>query len=75
MKYNPPPKWIDKDDLIRREDDNPEIVRDRYEIFIEETAECLNDAYIKDVQRLDIDATQSIGEVYKEAENFLTKIL
>lgn len=75
LKYNPPPKWIDKDDLIKREDDNTEVVKERYNIFVQETSECLRDEYLSEVKRLDIDATKSIEEVYKTAERFLSNVL
>lgn len=64
--YNPPTvKWIDDIDgsqLYQREDDKPETVRHRIEVYNEQTAPLIN--YYQGIGSLvEIDGTQSIDDV------------
>ena len=67
-KYNPPKvKWIDDVDgteLYQREDDKPETVRHRIEVYNEQTAPLIN--YYQDKGLLaEIDGTQAIESVFE----------
>jgi adenylate kinase len=70
-KFNPPPEDIDPNSLIRREDDRPHIVEKRYNEFTVNSLECLSDPYFSETKVANIDATQSIDDVFKEAVDFL----
>ena len=66
-KYNPPVvKWIDDIDgsqLYQREDDRPDTVRHRIEVYNEQTAPLIN--YYQDKGLLaEIDGTQPIEDVF-----------
>ena len=66
-KYNPPVvKWIDDIDgsqLYQREDDRPETVRHRIEVYNEQTAPLIN--YYREKGLLaEIDGTQPIDDVF-----------
>jgi adenylate kinase len=68
-KYNPPTvKWIDDIDgsqLYQREDDKPETVRHRIEVYNEQTAPLI--AYYREKGLLvEIDGTQTIDEVFAD---------
>jgi adenylate kinase len=68
-KYNPPVvKWIDDIDgsqLYQREDDKPETVRHRIEVYNEQTAPLIN--YYRDKGLLvEIDGTQPIDDVFDD---------
>lgn len=68
-KYNPPKvKWIDDVDgspLYQREDDKPETVRHRIEVYNEQTAPLI--AYYKEKNILvEIDGTQGIEDVTED---------
>ena len=68
-KYNPPKvKWIDDVDgtpLYQREDDKPETVRHRIEVYNEQTAPLIN--YYQDKGLLaEIDGTQVIESVFAD---------
>ena len=68
-KYNPPTvKWIDDIDgsqLYQREDDKPETVRHRIEVYNEQTAPLI--AYYREKGLLvEIDGTQSIDDVFAD---------
>jgi len=68
-KYNPPKvKWIDDIDgsqLYQREDDKPETVRHRIEVYNEQTAPLI--AYYREKDLLvEIDGTQSIDNVFAD---------
>lgn len=68
-KYNPPTvKWIDDIDgsqLYQREDDKPETVRHRIEVYNEQTAPLIE--YYRDKGLLvEIDGTQSIENVTED---------
>jgi adenylate kinase len=68
-KYNPPKvKWIDDVDgtpLYQREDDKPETVRHRIEVYNEQTAPLIN--YYQDKGLLaEIDGTQAIESVFAD---------
>jgi len=64
--YNPPKvKWVDDVDgsqLYQREDDKPETVRHRIEVYNEQTAPLIN--YYQEINLLvEIDGTQAIDDV------------
>ncbi|MDY6845779.1 MAG: adenylate kinase [Chloroflexota bacterium] len=68
-RFNPPTvKWIDDIDgsqLYQREDDKPETVRHRIEVYNKQTAPLI--AYYREKDILaEIDGTQSIDEVFTE---------
>ena len=68
-KYNPPTvKWIDDIDgsqLYQREDDKPETVRHRIDVYNEQTAPLI--AYYREKGILvEIDGTQSIEDVFAD---------
>lgn len=68
-KYNPPTvKWIDDIDgsqLYQREDDKPETVRHRIEVYNEQTAPLI--AYYREKDLLvEIDGTRSIDDVFAD---------
>lgn len=67
--YNPPKvKWIDDIDgsqLYHREDDKPETVRHRIEVYKEQTAPLIDYYRQKDLL-VEIDGTQSIDEVAED---------
>jgi adenylate kinase len=68
-KYNPPKvKWIDDVDgsqLYQREDDKPETVRHRIDVYNEQTAPLIE--YYQEQGILEkIDGTQSIEQVTEE---------
>jgi len=68
-KYNPPMvKWIDDIDgsqLYQREDDKPETVRHRIEVYNQQTAPLI-DYYFKKGLLVEIDGTQSIEDVTED---------
>ncbi|MFW5713398.1 MAG: adenylate kinase [Brevefilum sp.] len=68
-KYNPPTvKWIDDIDgsqLYQREDDKPETVRHRIEVYNEQTAPLIEYYRKKDIL-VEIDGTQSIESVTED---------
>jgi adenylate kinase len=68
-KHNPPMvKWIDDIDgsqLYQREDDKPETVRHRIEVYNQQTAPLIDYFQLKDVL-IEIDGTQSIDEVTED---------
>ena len=68
-KYNPPTvKWIDDIDgsqLYQREDDKPETVRHRIEVYNEQTAPLIAYYLEKDLL-VEIDGTQSIDNVFED---------
>ena len=71
-KYNPPKvKWIDDVDgtpLYQREDDKPETVRHRIEVYNEQTAPLIN--YYQEKGLLaEIDGTQPIESVFDDLMN------
>lgn len=68
-KYNPPKvKWIDDEDgspLYQREDDKPETVRHRIEVYNEQTAPLI--AYYEEKGILvEVDGTQAIEDVTED---------
>ena len=76
-KYNPPKvKWIDDVDgspLYQREDDKPETVRHRIEVYNEQTAPLI--AYYKDKGILvEIDGTQAIEKVTEDIMKAIEKV-
>jgi adenylate kinase len=68
-KHNPPTvKWIDDIDgsqLYQREDDKPETVRHRIEVYNEQTAPLIDYYRDRDVL-IEIDGTQSIDDVTED---------
>lgn len=70
--YNPPMvKWIDDLDgskLYQREDDKPETVRHRIEVYREQTAPLI-EYYRKKGLLVEIDGTQAIDDVTKDLLN------
>ncbi len=68
-KYNPPMvKWIDDIDgsqLYQREDDKPETVRHRIDVYNEQTAPLIA-YYRKKGLLIEIDGTQSIENVFSD---------
>lgn len=76
-KYNPPEvKWIDDVDgspLYQREDDKPETVRHRIEVYNEQTAPLI--AYYQEKGILvEIDGTQAIEDVTEDIMKAIEKV-
>lgn len=76
-KYNPPKvKWIDDVDgspLYQREDDKPETVRHRIEVYNEQTAPLI--AYYQEKGILvEIDGTQAIDDVTEDIMKAIEKV-
>ncbi len=75
-KYNPPKvKWIDDVDgtpLYQREDDKPETVRHRIEVYNDQTAPLINYYQEKGVLA-EIDGTQAIESVFADLMNTVEK--
>jgi adenylate kinase len=72
--FNPPKKEgiCDKcsDRLFRREDDNPEAIRKRLEIYHQETKPLL-DIYQNKKKLFQVDGSKSIEEVFRQIENVI----
>jgi len=62
IKYNPPPPGVD---VIQREDDKPEVVRRRLEVYRKQTAPLIEYYEQKGILRK-LDASKSVEEVYRE---------
>ncbi len=76
-KYNPPKvKWVDDVDgspLYQREDDKPETVRHRIEVYNEQTAPLI--AYYEDKGILvEIDGTQAIEDVTEDIMHAIEEV-
>ena len=71
MTMNPPPKHFKLSQLKPRPDDQPEIVRKRYEYYITNTLECLSDRFFLNTKVLTIDATEPIDDVFEKAKEFV----
>jgi adenylate kinase len=71
QKYNPPKvKWIDDIDgsqLYQREDDQPQTIRHRIEVYYEQTAPLIN-YYREKGLLVEIDGTQPIDEVTEDIQ-------
>ena len=67
VKYNPPPEGVE---VIQREDDKPEVIKKRLEVYRKQTAP-LVDYYKEKGNLLVVDATKSPDEVY---EDLITKL-
>jgi adenylate kinase len=69
QKYNPPKvKWIDDIDgsqLYQREDDQPQTIRHRIEVYYEQTAPLIN-YYREKGLLVEIDGTQPIDDVTED---------
>ncbi len=72
--FNPPKKKgiCDKcsDRLFRREDDNPEAIRKRLEIYHQETKPLL-DIYQNKKKLFQVDGSKSIEEIFRQIENVI----
>jgi adenylate kinase len=71
LTLNPPPAHFKKEDLVKRLDDRPHIVKKRYENYVINTLESLSDSFFATVPLFNIDSTQSIAQVFIQAESFL----
>jgi adenylate kinase len=67
VKYNPPPEGVE---VIQREDDKPEVIKKRLEVYRKQTAPLI-DYYKEKGNLLVVDATKSPDEVY---EDLITKL-
>lgn len=70
-KFNPPPAEIDPKTLKHRKDDRPAIVKKRYNELMINSLDCLSHPFFKDVKVANIDASESIEQVFDEACAFL----
>jgi adenylate kinase len=62
IKYNPPPPGVE---VIQREDDKPEVIKKRLEVYHKQTAPLI-EYYSKKGNLYRIDATKKPEEVYEE---------
>jgi len=62
IKYNPPPEGVE---VVQREDDKPEVIKKRLEVYHKQTAPLI-EYYSKKGNLYRIDATKKPEEVYKE---------
>ncbi|NPB07841.1 MAG: adenylate kinase [Aquificae bacterium] len=62
VKYNPPPPGVE---VIQREDDRPEVIRKRLQVYREQTAPLIDYYERKGILRK-LDASRSVEEVYRE---------
>ncbi|GAB6065038.1 adenylate kinase [Aquifex pyrophilus] len=62
IKYNPPPPGVE---VIQREDDKPEVIKKRLEVYRKQTAPLIEYYERKNILKK-LDATKPIDEVYKE---------
>jgi len=74
---NNPPKIDGYDDitgeaLIQREDDNPEVIKKRLEVYYEETEPLLNFYKTKGQDFHEIDASRTLDEVRTDIGKLLT---
>ncbi len=67
VKYNPPPEGVE---VIQRDDDKPEVIKKRLEVYRKQTAPLI-DYYKEKGNLLVVDATKSPDEVY---EDLITKL-
>jgi adenylate kinase len=73
LDFNPPPSDVPEDRLVQREDDQPEAVRHRLEVYEEETAPVRDFYRGRDLLR-SIDGEGSIEEVGHLIEDVLTTV-
>jgi len=62
IKYNPPPPGVK---VIQREDDKPEVIKKRLEVYREQTAPLIEYYEKKGILRI-IDASKPVEEVYRQ---------
>ncbi len=62
VKYNPPPPGVE---VIQRDDDKPEVIKNRLKVYREQTAPLI-DYYEKKGILRKIDASKPVEEVYKQ---------
>ncbi|WP_461831872.1 adenylate kinase [Aquifex sp.] len=62
IKYNPPPPGVE---VIQREDDKPDVIKKRLEVYRKQTAPLIEYYERKNILKK-LDATKPIDEVYKE---------
>lgn len=70
LDHDPPPEDVDSDLIVQREDDQPETVRNRLEVYEEETKP-LEDYYADRGQLITVDGNGDIEEVYGRIESVL----
>lgn len=73
LDVKPPPEDVDPDLIVQRPDDKPETVRNRLEVYREETAP-LKNYYKKCDLFVVVDGTGSFEDVYSRIENTLDAI-
>ena len=62
IKYNPPPPGVE---VIQRDDDKPEVIKNRLKVYREQTAPLIEYYEKKGILRK-IDASKPVEEVYKQ---------
>ena len=62
IKYNPPPPGVE---VIQREDDKPEVIKKRLEVYAKQTAPLI-EYYEKKGILKKIDASKAVEEVYRQ---------
>lgn len=73
MIFNPPPKDIDQKNLVVRDDDKPEAIKVRLDLFHKNYDKILEE-YKKRGILIEIDASKSIEEIANEVKNKLAII-
>ena len=70
LDHDPPPEEIDSDLVVQREDDKPETIRNRLEVYREET-QPLEEYFEKRGLLLRVDGTGGIEDVYERLASTL----
>ena len=68
IKYNPPPEGVE---VIQRDDDKPEVIKKRLEVYHKQTAPLI-EYYSKKGNLYKVDATKKPEEVYREILKILS---
>jgi len=68
IKYNPPPEGVE---VIQRNDDKPEVIKKRLEVYHKQTAPLI-EYYSKKGNLYKVDATKKPEEVYREILKILS---
>jgi adenylate kinase len=69
---DPPPAGVDPNTLAQRDDDKPEAIKKRLAWYEEQTTPLVS-ALREDIGVIDIDGTQSIGDIQKELAEIIEK--
>lgn len=70
LDFKPPPPEVPADQIIQRQDDRPEFIRKRLDVYDAETAPVI-DYYVKQGIYVEVDGVGAIEEVYARIEDVL----